>query len=143
MVNGGKRANTTVEGVDFQAREIADATDASVTHDVISVGPQSELTIVGPQEIVSHATIVPADSLSDAGFDEVGNTELRLVQAPDDPNKYVELTSETWQPVINQDEIDANGFLAPSDQMGERTEQQVNGVAIAGRNLHAGQRRSL
>ncbi len=129
-VNAGKRATATVEGVDFQAREIADANDPLVTHHFLSVGPQSELTIVGPQEIVSHATIVPADSLSDAGFDKIGNTELRLVQPTDDPNKYVELTSETWQPVINQDEIDTNGFLAQSDQMGERTEQQVNGVAV-------------
>ena len=129
-VNGGKRANATVEGIDFQAREIADADDSSVTHDFLSIGPQSELTIVGPQEIVSHATIIPADSLSDAGFDKVGNTELRLVQAPDDPNKYVELTSETWQPVINQDEIDTNGFLAQSDQMSERFEQQVKDVTM-------------
>ncbi len=126
-VNGGKRANLTVEGLEFQAREVA---DGEATRSVIALGPQSELTIVAPPNIAAQAILAPAEGLSDAGFAEIGETELRLVQRTDDPTNYVALTSETWQPVINADELDQEAFLAPAGQMSERSDAQVNGVNL-------------
>lgn len=126
-VNGGDRMNAEVEGVEFRGREVT--TDAG-TFSIIPIGPESELTIVAPPNVVSQATIVPADSLTDAGFSEVGNTELRLVTTTDNPTEFVALVTETWQPVINSDELDANALIATREQLGERTMQQVNGVAL-------------
>lgn len=126
-VNGGKRANLTVEGVDFQAREV---TDGATTRSVISIGPQSELSIVAPPSIAAQAILAPAEALSDAGYAAVGDTELKLVQRSGDDTKYVSLTSETWQPVINADELTDKAFLAPASRMGTRSDVQVSGVTL-------------
>ena len=80
--------------------------------------------------VVSHATIVPAESLQNAGFSEVGNTELRLVTTGDDTTAYVPLVIDTWQPVINADELSDNAFIARASDMSERSAQNVNGVAV-------------
>ena len=127
VVNSGQSSSTSIEGKNFQVRTIPDGT---TTREVIALGPQSEMTIVVPPDVVSQATIVPAESLSDAGFSSIGKTELRLVQTSDNPTKYVSLVSETWQPVINADELSSKAFLSPSTRLGARTSQQVNHVAL-------------
>lgn len=130
-VNSGRRASLTVEGVDFRGRSVTVETEAGeVTLDLIPIGPETELTIVSTPDVAANATIVPSANLSDAGFAEIGDTELRLVHVQDDPTNYVALVTETWQPVINEDELDAKAFLAASTQLGERLSQQVNGVEL-------------
>lgn len=127
VVNSGDRTDAEVEGIEFRGREVA--LDEG-TKSIIPIGPESELRIVAPPNVVSQATIVSADSLTEAGFSEVGETELQLVKTGDDPTEYVSLVTETWQPVINADELETNGLIATREQLGERTVQQVNGVAL-------------
>jgi multiple sugar transport system permease protein len=126
VVNGGERAAPTVENVEFRGREIT--TDNGVLQ-VIPVGPESELTIVGPPQIASHAILVTANALTDAGFAQVGETELRLSQISGDTTaNYVVLAQEAWQPVINKNVLDQFAFVAQRGQMGERTLQPVGDV---------------
>ncbi len=128
VVNSGKNASLTVEGVDFRGRSVPG--DGDATHDVIPIGPESQLTIVSSPDVATSATIVPAESVQDAGYTAVGQTELKLETIGSDPTKYVELVSESWQPIINEDELEANAFVAPASTMGERSNQDVNGVSV-------------
>ncbi len=128
VVNGGQNTSLTIEGVDFRGRSIPGENDAS--RSVIPIGPESQLTIVSSPDVAASATIVPADSIQDAGYTAVGQTELKLETVGSDPTKYVELVSESWQPIINEDELEASAFVASAAQMGERSAQQVNGMSV-------------
>ena len=127
-VNGGGRATPTVEGFEFRGREI---TTESGTLQVIAIGPESALTIVSAPEVAAGAILVPANQLADAGFSQVGDTELRLSQIGDDDSaKYVILAQESWQPIINEEVLDQFAFVALRSQLGERTPQLVNNVEM-------------
>ncbi len=127
VVNGSPQDHATIEGTNFQTRQVQ---IDGATKSVISVGPQSELTVVASPNVVSQATIVPAESISDAGYANVGQTQIHLVHTGDDQTNYVSLVSETWQPVINADELSAKAFLAPASKLGTMNAQTVNGVSV-------------
>jgi multiple sugar transport system permease protein len=128
VVNGGERANPTIGEFEFRGREI---TTESGLLQVIPIGPESELNIVGAPEIAAQAILVPADQLSDAGFAEVGETELKLSQVNGNTEtNYVLLAQEAWQPVIDEAVLDEFAFAAPRDQLGERSLQPVGDVAM-------------
>ncbi|MBZ0300349.1 MAG: ABC transporter permease subunit, partial [Anaerolineae bacterium] len=128
-VNGGGRADPTVEGVDFRGREITD--ERGATLQVIPVGPESELTIVGSPEIAREAALVPAEQLSDAGFTTVGETELKLWQVGEDANQpVIVLAQESWQPILDETVLDEHAFVAPRDQLGDRVTQPVQDIAM-------------
>ncbi len=124
-VNAGSRASFEVEGVEFRGREID--VDGQPTQ-IIPLGPESQLTVVGSPEIAAAATLVSTSVLSDAGFASVGETELPLVQAEGMTGEFIVLVRESWQPVIDEVQVDSAAFVAPRGQMGERTIQPVNGV---------------
>jgi multiple sugar transport system permease protein len=127
-VNDGERAEPTVEGVEFRGREI---TTENGTLQVIPVGPESELAIVGPPEIASQAILVREAQLSDAGFAPIGNTELSLSQIEGDTEtNYIVLAQDSWQPIINETELDEFAFAAPRTALGEREARQVNSVEM-------------
>lgn len=128
-VNSGGRANLTIEQVDFRGREIT--TDDGETLQVIPIGPESELTIVGAPEIASSAVLVPAEQLAQAGFASVGQTELRLWQISEgDPTPYILLAQETWQPILEEALLDEHAFVAPRARLGDREVRPVQGVAM-------------
>lgn len=128
-VNSGGRANLTIEEVDFRGREIT--TDDGETLQVIPIGPESELTIVGAPEIASSAVLVPAEQLAQAGFASVGQTELRLWQISEgDPTPYILLAQETWQPILEEALLDEHAFVAPRARLGDREVRPVQGVAM-------------
>jgi ABC-type glycerol-3-phosphate transport system permease component len=127
VVNGGDRADVEVGGVEFRGREVA--SDGSTTQ-VIPIGPESQLTVVGSPEIAASALLVSADSLSEAGFAEVGETELPLVTVNGMDGEFITLVAESWQPVIDEAEFDAQAFVAPRAQLGEIQPGAVNGVTM-------------
>jgi multiple sugar transport system permease protein len=128
-VNDGERANPTIEEVEFRGREIT--TEDGQTLQIIPVGPESELTIVGPPEIASTAVLVPAEQIAEAGFASLGGTELRLWQIGEDTStSYILLAQESWQPILEEALLDENAFVAPRAQLGERETRPVQNVAM-------------
>jgi ABC-type glycerol-3-phosphate transport system permease component len=126
-VNGGGRATIELGGVSFRGREVE--TEAGAIQ-VIPIGPESQLSVMGSPEIAAAALLVPVENLSDAGFTAVGETELPLVTISDRPGDYITLFAETWQPVINEEVFDAAVFVASRDQLGEAQPRLVNGVLM-------------
>lgn len=128
-VNGGGRASPQIGEVEFRGREV---TTDSGTVQVIPIGPESQLTVVAAPEIAASAVLVASDSLSDAGFADVGDTELPLVTVTDQPGSSIVLVKESWQPIINEEEFDANVFIAPRAQLTNLEPVTVNGVVMQG-----------
>ena len=99
------------------------------TQTVFAIGPESELTVVGPIGIASEARIVPSNVVEDAGFEAIGDTELRVYELSDyeGETRYVILTQELWQPVIEESDLNIYGFVTDNDRLGERRIEEVNG----------------
>lgn len=128
VVNAGERADAEIEGVEFRGRALD--TDAGGI-EVIPIGPESELLIVGSPEIAVQARLVPADQISNGGTYDVGETSLKLWNIGDDSDSgYVLLSQDTWHPVINEEILDEHAFVAPRDQIGERQPQLVQNVVM-------------
>lgn len=128
-VNGGERASLEVGGVEFRGRTVQ--MDGSPV-EVIPIGPESQLTVVGAPEIAAAATLVSTENLSDAGFAPVGQTELPLMTIDGQPGEYIMLVKESWQPVINEEQFDANALVAPRSQLTDVQPVSVNGVTMQG-----------
>lgn len=127
-VNGGERAEITVGETEFRGREVS---IGDQTLNVIPVGPESELVIVGAPEIAAEAVLVPANALSDAGFAQLGQTELKLSQiGEDDSTQVIVLAQESWQPVIDETVLREKAFIAPRAQLGERQPQRIGSVEM-------------
>lgn len=126
-VNSGDRAEILIGETEFRGRELA--LDGN-TIQVIPIGPESQLTVMGAPEIAASALLVPAESVSSAGFAQVGETELPLVAVERLDGDYITLVSETWQPVIDEAEFDEKAFIAVRSQMTETHPLPVNGVVM-------------
>ncbi len=126
-VNAGGRAEVTIGEEVFRGREI---TLDDRTIQVIPVGPETQLSVMGAPQIASAALLVPAESVSSAGFAEVGDTELPLVAVEGMTGEYITLASESWQPVIDEAEFDAQALVAARALMTEAQPLPVNGVVM-------------
>ncbi len=127
VVNASDRADVTLGETRFRGRTVT--IDGKATP-VIPVGPESALTVVVPPEVAQQAKIVPAAALAEAGSEAVGETDVQIVHVGDDPTDYVTLGTDSWQPIIDETEMDAQVFKAPADQLGERQDQDVKGVTM-------------
>jgi multiple sugar transport system permease protein len=126
-VNSGGRTSLEIGGVEFRGREVE---TESGTMAVIPIGPETDLAVVAPPEIAAFAQLVPAEALAEADVAIIGDTELPLSRREGDETDYVVLASESWQPILNEEELDANALVAPAVQLGERALQEVNGVVM-------------
>jgi multiple sugar transport system permease protein len=126
-VNSGGRATLEIGGVEFRGREVE--TENGVLN-IVPIGPETDLAVVAAPDVVSGARLVPDDALSAAGTQDVGDTELPLSRIEGDETDYISLSTDSWQPVINEDELDAAAFVATREQLGERTVRDVNGVNV-------------
>jgi multiple sugar transport system permease protein len=113
-VNAGRRTRVEVEEYQFQAREF-EAQGLTV----IPLGPESQLTIVAPTTVAAEAILVPADAPGDPEFMPLGNSELQLYTVAGHPpdELYVLLSSESWQPVIDLEEVRDFGFAIQNDAL--------------------------
>lgn len=128
VVNAGDRASPEIEGVKFRGRSLE--TEDGTT-EVIPIGPESELIIVGSPDVASQATLIPVDQLNDAGFTEVGETALKIWTIGDDESAgFIVLSEESWQPVINEDVLDRHAFTASSDRLGERQPEIIQDIVM-------------
>ncbi|MBI5670087.1 MAG: ABC transporter permease subunit [Chloroflexi bacterium] len=128
-VNAGDRASLEVGGVEFRGRTVQ--LDGNPV-EVIPIGPESQLSVVGAPEIAAAATLVSTENLADAGFAPVGQTELPLMTINGQPGEFVMLVKESWQPVINEEQFDANAVVAPRSQLADVQPITVNGVTMQG-----------
>jgi multiple sugar transport system permease protein len=129
VVNSGTSASIEIGETSFRGRDL---TIDGNTIQVIAIGPESQLQVVGAPDIASSTRLATPESLADAGFAPVGETELPLVTIADQEGQYVVLAQETWQPVINEDEFNANVMIVPRSQMTEPQPMTVNGIIIQG-----------
>ena len=128
-VNSGARANLEVDGVAFRGRTVE---VAGAPRDVFAIGPESQLTVVASPQVAAAAVLVATERMSAAGFAAIGQTELPLVSVEGLPGEYVELVRESWQPVIDEDEFDAEAFVAQRAQLADERTVTVNDVALRG-----------
>jgi ABC-type glycerol-3-phosphate transport system permease component len=126
-VNNGGRASLEVSGTAFRGRVVE--TESGVLS-VIPIGPESDLAVVAPPDVAANARLVPLGTLSAAATAVIGETELPLSRIEGDDTDYVVLARDSWQPIINEDELDEHAFTAPSAQLGERTQREVNGITM-------------
>lgn len=124
-VNAGSRANLDVNGYRFQGRELA---EEGIT--LIALGPESELTVVAPDDVAAAAVLVPAWELQDAGVAPFGSTEFPVYSLEGQPSdeKYVLLSAESWQPIIDLAQARTAGFAVENSALGEPEIRIVNGT---------------
>ncbi len=127
IVNSGDRGRFTVEDVEFRGREVA--VEEAVLQ-LIPIGPESEVHVVAPPEVAAEVRLVSAELVESGGFAQVGETEIAMSRINGDPEDYILLLKEQWQPIINEDELDEHAFLVQTAQLGERIMQEVNGVSM-------------
>ncbi|MBN8636734.1 MAG: ABC transporter permease subunit [Anaerolineae bacterium] len=133
-VNAGGRASPEIAGVEFRGREIE---TAEGVRQIIPIGPESQLTVVGSPEIAAAALLVPVEQLADAGFAPVGQTELPQFTVEGQNGEFIVLVQESWQPVIDEVEFDAYAFIAPRTQLTNEQTVLVNEVAMQGATFTA------
>lgn len=126
-VNSGGRVPLEIDGAEFRGREI-ETEDGTLS--VIPIGPETDLVVVGPPESVANARLVPAELVSSAGTAVIGETELPLSTVEGSDEEYIVLATDSWQPIINEDELDAYAFVADRAALGERSQRDVNGVSV-------------
>lgn len=129
VVNSGKNVSLEISQTAFRGREI---TVEDNPLQVIAIGPESQLQVVGTADIVVSTQLATPESLTEAGFAPVGQTELPLVTIAGQEGQYVVIAQETWQPVINEDEFHANVMIVPRSQMTEPQPMTVNGIIVQG-----------
>ena len=128
IVNGGDRANLDIEDVRFRGRSLE--TDDG-TLEIIPIGPESELIIVGEPEIAEQAMIVSVDLLNNAGISEIGDTSLNLwTLGNNETEQYILLSQELWQPIIDEETLDSFAFSASNSQLDERELVPVQDVEM-------------
>jgi ABC-type glycerol-3-phosphate transport system permease component len=128
-VNVGKNISLTVENTAFRGRDIS--TDKGAMQ-VIPIGPESQLTVVGAPDVAAAAVLVSPDGLSDAGFQTVGKTELPAFTSASQPGKFIMLVKESWQPVIDEDQFNQNVIVAPRARLTDMKDITLNGATLRG-----------
>jgi multiple sugar transport system permease protein len=128
-VNSGDRASLEIGGVEFRGRAVE--TEDGV-REIIPIGPESQLSVVGSPDIAASALLVSSENLSNAGFATIGQTELPQVNLAGQEGDYIVLVRESWQPIINEAEFDANAVVAQRAQLTDERTLTVNGVAMQG-----------
>lgn len=127
LVNAGKKGNLESSGFTFQVRNLESG------ETVLATGPESELTVVAPRTIADSAIVVPAESIGEATLVPFGSSALSVYSLRDrSPEEYfVELSVDSWQPIIDLAEAEQYGFTVPNDQlMGNSATRVFNGAVM-------------
>lgn len=128
-VNSGGRTTFTIDGIEFRGRAVEiDGT----AREVFAIGPESQFTVVGDPSMAAAALLVTTAGISSAGFAAVGETELPRITVEGLDGEYLELVRESWQPVIDEAEFDAEVFIAPRTQLTDMQLVVVNNVTMSG-----------
>lgn len=132
VVNRSKVSPATISGVELNGRDVGEGKQ------VLALGPESELWIIGSPQIANQAKIIQAERLGNKEFMNVGQTQLGVYQISDEPadQRFVVLVQENWQPLMEQRLLTEKAFIATEDQLSpERTSEQFNGVYMTTRTF--------
>lgn len=112
-VNAASRKNVKIGNFNFQSREL----DESKLW--LPLGPESQLTVVAPKNVAAAAFIVPVDAISKAEIAPVGKTSIQLYTLADRPaeDRFVQLSQDTWQPIIDFAQAEQYGFVVTNDKL--------------------------
>jgi multiple sugar transport system permease protein len=126
LVNAGKRTNVTVDNYKFQGRELG------TEETVVPLGPESQLTVVVPKQTAAAVFPVMPDELSDPQFFPVGRTDLQLYVLQGHPadERFVQVSLETWEPVLDKKEALEYGFTIPTVDLPDQPEMRQFKLAI-------------
>jgi ABC-type glycerol-3-phosphate transport system permease component len=123
-VNAGKRSTVEAGKVKLQGRQLEDGTI------LVPLGPESQMTVVAPQEVAAAAILVPASAVEKTGTAQFGTTELDVYSVAGHEGEFIELSSEAWQPIISLDQLKSDGFNVENAQLSGAATQAVNGVQM-------------
>jgi multiple sugar transport system permease protein len=120
-INKAKQQTNLVSGLELNTRILEDG------RQVLVLGPESELTVVGSPEIAKEAELIQASRLGKKEYLDVGQTQLSIYSVEDKPEDYraVAIVQENWQPLLPQSLVAEQGFIAKVDQLSEEVQPLV------------------
>jgi len=127
QINQGKLQSVQVSGFTLDARQMPDG------RELLALGPESELAVVGTPEIATQARLIQAERLGKKEFVQVGQTQLAIYSVAGEPEGFraVVLVQENWQPLLEQSYVARYGFIAKSDQLSAESETRlINGLKV-------------
>jgi len=127
QVNKGKAGKTSVGGYEFSVRQMEDG------NQLIAIGPESELWVVGSPEIAKEARIVQSSQLGNKELINVGETQIPIYSVEGEPEdaRFATIIQENWQPLMEQSLLAENAFVAQdADLSPEKVSQMFNGLEM-------------
>lgn len=124
-VNKAKQEPTIISGFELNTRILEDG------RQVIVLGPEMEMAVVGSPEIAKEAELIQASRLGKKEFLDVGQTQLSIYSVEEKPEDYrgVVIVQENWQPLLAQSLVAENGFIAKVDQLSKDVQPKLyNGL---------------
>ena len=125
MVNQGKSGTLTVSGADLQTRTMPDGKQ------VVPVGPEDELWVMGSPDVAAKAKKVLASKLTAKEFKTFGQTSLPVYAVDGEPAdaRFINMAQESWQPLMPQSIVAKNAFVAKESELSpEKTSKEFNGI---------------
>ena len=126
-VNRGDLGQAVVSRVELSIREMGDGKGYLV------LGPETEMAVVGSPEIAKDARLIQSDLLGKKEYIDVGETQLSIYPVDGEAEDYrvVVIIQENWQPLMAQDLVARNGFIATVDELSEGGEiKEFNGIKV-------------
>jgi multiple sugar transport system permease protein len=127
LANKGKVAKVDVGGYELSVRTQDDG------RQIMAIGPESELWVVGSPEIARNATVVQSSRLGNRVLIEVGQTQLPIytLEGDTEENHYVVIAQENWWPLMEQGLLAEVAFVAKDVNLSPESEQRVfNGLIM-------------
>jgi multiple sugar transport system permease protein len=126
IVNAGQRVTIEANGYSFQTRSLEDGSG------IIALGPESELTVVAPRDITEQAFPVPIGTIGGTVSVPVGSSVLNVHTLNDrtDGEYYVELSVDSWQPIIDLADAQAFAFTVANGALTDSGETRTLNSAV-------------
>jgi len=126
-VNRGHLGKVVVSGIEVDTREMESGNQYLV------LGPETEMAVVGSPEIVKDARLIQSDLLGKKEYIDVGETQLSIYAVDGEVEDFraVAIVEENWQPLIAQNYVAENGFVATINELSEGGEiKEYNGIKM-------------
>jgi multiple sugar transport system permease protein len=131
QINKAPQQKETIQGAELSGRRFEiDGQEMTV----LSIGPETELSVVGTPDIVADARLIPSNLLGNREYSPVGQTEISIYPIEGEPEDFraVVLSQETWQPLLDQEIVENHAIIAGIGQISrEKEEQTFNNARMA------------
>ncbi len=115
VVNQAGTSTVTISGVEMDTRVLPDGRKG------IAIGPEDELWVMSPPEMAAQARMIQANKLGDIDYKLYGYTQLAIYAIQGEPAgaRFINLTKESWQPLLPQSVVEKYAFLVKEGQLSE------------------------